>query len=551
MTYEDAKEFIRNSIGKDVYNERETKDLGEFAGNSNQKWVMDFKTVSTDRAFLQAFVICFEKEISGIGPFQICGMESGALPFVTAISLLVPECKNAFYIRKSAKKHDLAKMIEGEVVTGLPIVIVDDILNYGSTVAKQALVLKERGHSVHTSFSILRFRNYEHYQSLTEAGMRILSLFSLDDFTFDIGVSNISLSENKPPRTDWEGIWKVKLSKHNPYIVIPKSGPAMDAEHIYMGGDDGYMRAISKETGELAWKEWITLGTQGKRIFSTPLVSDNKVFFGAYDGNLYCLDALTGKRNWVFMDADWIGSSPCISEDGRTLYIGLEFGLLKKQGGIAAINAKDGSLAWSYYDMQAFTHASPAVSEKLGVVVCGSNDHFMYCFDKKSGKLNWKFKTSGEVKYGIAFDENRKLAIVGSMDGTVYMIDTRNGELLASFSADEGFYSTPLLTEDKVIIGSLDKNVYCYDLSKKEVIWKAETRGRIFSSPAVYKGSVFIGSNDGKLYELDSETGETLSFIQLTERIVNKVLIEIEDGKKVLYVPTHACELYKFIEKAS
>lgn len=549
MTYDEAKEYIRTSIVRDVYNDGEAASLGEFAGILEQKWVMDFKTVSTEKSFLEAFVCAFEKEVSDIGPFQVCGMESGALPFVTSVSLLVPNCKNAFYVRKSTKKHDLAKTIEGNIVEGLPIVIVDDILNSGSTVMKQIIVLQELGYRVHAAFSVLRFRDHEYYQIVKEQGVQLISLFTLDDFSSDIGVSNIVSSKKDERVNRWEGVWKVKLSRHNPYIVIPKSGITADTLHLYVGGDDGYMRAISKETGETLWKEWITVGTQGKRIFSTPTLSNGKLFFGAYDGNLYCLDALTGKRRWVFMDADWIGSSPCVSEDGTVVYIGLEFGLFKKHGGIAAVDAHSGKLIWSYYDMQAFTHASPAVSQKLNVVVCGSNDAHVYCFERKSGKLKWKYKTGGEVKYGVVFDEKRKLVIVPSMDGTVHMLNVVTGELDQSFSADEGFYSTPAVKGDKVVIGSLDKKVYCYDLSTKNIVWKVETRGRIFSSPSVDKDSIFIGSNDGTLYELHIETGEMVSSIQLPERIVNKSLVETENGNRVVYIPTHACEVYKFKEK--
>ena len=80
-------------------------------------------------------------------------------------------------------------------------------------------------------------------------------------------------------------------------------------------------------------------------------------------------------------------------------------------------------------------------------------------------------------------------------------------------------------------------------------MWRFATKGRIFASPARLDDRIFIGSNDGVLYELDAMTGSAQSLTVFTERIVNKICVGIEKGKRVLYVPTHACQLYKLIEK--
>jgi len=80
-----------------------------------------------------------------------------------------------------------------------------------------------------------------------------------------------------------------------------------------------------------------------KLIFSSPCLVENKyICFGAYDGNLYLLDKETSKRKWVFMEADWIGSSPCHAKDLDLIFVGMEYGLWKKQGGVTAIYADTG-----------------------------------------------------------------------------------------------------------------------------------------------------------------------------------------------------------------
>lgn len=550
MNVTEAKEIIYTEIIKSAFVKNGIFTVDPVIQPKTPIWVMNFKTLSTNKRFLSAFVVMFDDRFKNIDKLQVCGMESGALPFIAALSLLSPKCKNAFYIRKSAKKSDLAKTIEGVIEKDIPVVIIDDILNGGNTIKKQLVVLGEQGFIPCAIFSILCFRDKDFYKPFFGKEMLVESIFELNDFTRDLEVTNFVLAQQDKPVYDrWQSLWKVKLSKNNPYYVFPKSAPAMDEKNIYVGSDDGSVMALSRETGDLIWQErLVSFGENGKRIFSSLALSHGNLFFGAYDGNFYCLDTKTGKRNWVCMDADWIGSSPAVTEDGKTVYIGLEFGLLKKSGGVVAIDVKSGKTLWQYYEMTGLTHASPVVSTKLGVVVCGCNDNFVYCLDQKTGKLLWKYETQGEVKYGAVFDEKRKMVIIGSMDGNIYCLSILTGEMLMKFSAKAGFYSNPVIFEDTIIIGSLDKYIYCFDLTTKKEVWARPTKGRIFASPVIFKDHVFIGSNDGVLYEVEGKTGKLVSVIQLPERVVNKIIIKEESGVCVLYVPTHACELYKFKE---
>ena len=94
----------------------------------------------------------------------------------------------------------------------------------------------------------------------------------------------------------------------------------------------------------------------------------------------------TGAEKWVWDEADYIGSSPDIADDLNLCFIGLEFGLPGKRGGIAAIDIHTGKTKWSS-QMPAFTHASPLYLPKTKEVAIGSNDGCMYLFDAEKGVL--------------------------------------------------------------------------------------------------------------------------------------------------------------------
>jgi len=67
--------------------------------------------------------------------------------------------------------------------------------------------------------------------------------------------------------------------------------------------------------------------TIGKPIRSAPIVANNVVYFGADDGNLYALHALTGGSPlWSNLIGKQIRSSPMISNG--VVYIGSDDGKL-------------------------------------------------------------------------------------------------------------------------------------------------------------------------------------------------------------------------------
>ena len=543
--------ILFNLIKDKVYKDDLIKEVSSNSQGETMAWIFDFKSQALSRIFLEEYAKFFWSVFQskfGLN-VQIGGMETGAIPLITGVTVYSPLelTVSSFYIRKSRKKSDLANQVEGDIQQDVPIILVDDIINNGNTIRKQIKILEEMGHKVSAVFTCLRFRDISQYQDLLDKGIEIVSIFELNDFSGVLPVKNIFTKSSNSITKKYTVDYKLTLTKKpNLYLVIPKSAPILCGEYIYMGADDGTIHCIRTSDGSTEWVYKILFGTKGKNIFSSPQVYKDKVLFGAYDGNFYCLNRFTGNKEWVFNDADWIGSSPSVDYGRGVVFIGLEFGLFKKRGGVVALDIETGKVKWKNYSMVGLTHASPAYNKRHNVVVCGCNDNQIYAFNAKNGEILWKFETKGEVKYGAIFDDKRGLVIIAGMDGGLYLLRIKDGSLYHKFEARFGFYATPAMSGNLIIIGSLDKLVYCYNIVSKKTEWVFETSGRIFASPCIDGQSVFIGSNDGRLYELDINSGSFTGSVQLTERIVNKIQIEYSvGGERTLYIPTHTGELYK------
>ncbi len=533
---------FKKTVEKEAFITRDV--LQTIANGSDSTWIFDFRRVLMRPQSLNAITEIFWNRFKERLPYQAGGLEVAAIPFVTGIVMKSIERGtpiNGFFIRKSRKKSNVPRMIEGDV-TDAPIILVDDILNSGKSFTRQVEVLEAMGKKVDTVFAIIRFRDLEYYRYFHDKGIKVESLFTLDDFADSLKIENLVDKSGQPIPMPFAAQWVFRSEKPNYFYVVPKSAPAIDDLHIYFGSDSGYFWAINKSDGSVAWQHKVGFHAQGKYIFSSPVLYRDLVYFGAYDGNVYALDRATGKPLWIFMEADWVGSSPCIAEDLGIVYIGLEFGLWKKQGGIAALDALTGKKIWGA-SVPGLVHSSPAYSKKSSIVVCGSNDNHVRAYDAKAGAQLWDFETGGEVKASFAFDEARGLACFGSFDTYLYVVKTKTGELVHKVKTGEAIYSTPLVHGDHVYVASLDKKIYCINLDTGVISWEFATNGRIFASPEIVGDKIYIGSNDGRLYELDAKTGKNTAFFQATERITNKIAYDATSG--AIYLPTFANEIYR------
>ena len=536
--------ILRKAIEQEVFVDYTKYQSGSLYRDKSVKWLFDFRAVLLQSEILDAYCEAFYERYKNQYPFQICGLEIAAVPLVAALVMKFHEkgrSLNGFFIRKSRKKSGLFNMVEGKV-TGDPIIIVDDLVNTGSSVMRQVIILKELEKKVLEVFSILRFRNSEYYTNFKNEGIAFSSLFELNDLEGSLRVVNIeNYKRTQPiPSPFHDVLWVFKGGNPNLAYVVPKSAPVVSDGLVYFGTDDGNFFALDIVSGKTVWRYKVPFGSRGKYIFSTPAVYHEIVYFGAYDGNVYALDKRTGQKRWVFMEADWVGSSPCIADDLGMIFIGLEYGLFTKKGGVSCIDAQTGKKIWEFRSLE-LTHGSPVYSKRYGLVACGSNDHILSVLNAKTGKRVWSFKTRGDIKGAACFsDEHGVISVIG-FDEIVYVLDTKTGSEVSHFKMEFGAYNAPIIFQDTVICASFDKNIYCFNLFTGDLVWKYYTGARCFATPVIIKGKLYVGSNNAKLYEMDPETGEVIGIFQTRERITNKVAYD--EKTSTFFVSTFANEV--------
>lgn len=500
-------------------------------------WILDFRSIMGEPALMHAYAEEFLDIHGSQTPFQVCGMEVAGIPLVTAIIMKAHErglSVNGLYLRKSRKKYGLLRAIEG-TPNGYPTIIVDDLINSGNSIRRAINVLEDAGLSVSAVSTILSFQEPTANDFLREKNIAHQTFFTTRDF-------GLTITPKKSIPTPYSVRWKFAAPDAGLNYVAPKSAPVIDAKNVYFGADNGTLYALDQESGSVAWEFRVGRIPFRKGIFSTPALFENSVYFGAYDGNMYAVDATTGTKKWVYRDADWIGSSPALAPEINTLFIGLEFGLFRKRGGLAALNMHTGEELWAVRSITDYTHATPLFIREHSLVVVGNNNGLLLAFDARTGAHRWSFTTNGSIKQAPAYDAATDMICVGSFDANVYAIRASDGTEAWRFATHEAIYAVPCIHDSRVYIPSLDKVLYCLDLKDGSLVWEFPTHGRIFSSPVFARESVWIGSNDGRLYELDPKSGTARAFFQASERIVNAISYNARTN--TIFTGTQANEIY-------
>lgn len=250
------------------------------------------------------------------------------------------------------------------------------------------------------------------------------------------------------------------------------SSPAVDGGMVYFGSYDGNFYAVDATSGKLKWK----FKSEGEKRFaakhihgsqpesevmpdpfdcylSSPSVLNGAVYFGSGDGNVYSLEAATGKLNWKFKAGDVVHASPAIA-DG-TLFIG------SWDSYFYAIDTATGKEKWRFktgedpdIHNQVGIQSSAAVAD--GVVYFGCRDSNLYAVDAKIGQKKWAFNNKGSWLITSPAVRDGKVHFAISDSKMFYEVDTKTGAATFSFKLAWPVFSSPAIAGDTVYIGSED-----------------------------------------------------------------------------------------------
>ena len=305
------------------------------------------------------------------------------------------------------------------------------------------VVLESVGKELQHACAMVDFQLEEGKHWAQKEGVSLRTFFSPRDF---------GLSGAKPPKGSvmdrrkdagitYEPLWHFAAPDPLPTHVWPKSAPLLADGTLFMGSDSGVMWALDAASGNVRWQYDAHVRNE-KGIWSSPVYYKGLVFFAAYNGNAYCINAENGCEIWISPASEWIDSSPLIIPSLGMVVLCLGYARDARKGGIAAL-------------------------------------------DITTGEKIWEVEQTVAHRGSAAFSPAEERVIVGGAEGSILSIDARNGETVWELRTEKPIVSAPLICADQAIVAaaSLDGKIRVVSLNEGGLIFEQETLDICLQTP--------------------------------------------------------------------
>jgi outer membrane protein assembly factor BamB len=170
--------------------------------------------------------------------------------------------------------------------------------------------------------------------------------------------------------------------------------PAVWLGGVYFGIAYGEFAVycLDAETGEKLWKTKMDCN-----VWGSPSIASGKIYFGVGHstfveeskepaGGVVCLNARTGEKEWSYDVKDTVLSAVSIADDK------ILFGAY--DGNVYVLSADSGKLKWKT-KVDSPVLSSPAIVGND--VYAASKEGYIYCIDLEKGNVKWKYDASDVV----------------------------------------------------------------------------------------------------------------------------------------------------------
>jgi outer membrane protein assembly factor BamB len=246
----------------------------------------------------------------------------------------------------------------------------------------------------------------------------------------------------------------------------------------------------------------------GNGSFTTPVVSDDAVFFSGNTGDskkggtLYALRGRDGGKLWQSDAGGGLSTQPVVAGD-VICFVG-------NDGALYGLRTGGGSQVWSS-DLGGGAATEPALAD--GVLFLGGSDNRLYAVRAADGTEVWGAPTSaGLFTVPVVAGD---VVFFGGNDNRLYAVRAADGSQLWSVPASDGFIAAAVAGSGAVFFGGNNDRLYAVRASDGANLWSSGVAGKALTLPATAEGAVYFGGSDAAVYGLRAADGTELWSTQI------------------------------------
>jgi outer membrane protein assembly factor BamB len=195
----------------------------------------------------------------------------------------------------------------------------------------------------------------------------------------------------------------------DPTFLNVLTTPAVSRSHVYLGGPDGVLYALSADSGTLLWKREI-----GSRVVTPTVLISDALYFGTRDGRLLRTDSSRGTTMNQMKLTDIPSGPPTAAGSSVVVY--------SAEGETFVLNALETSLAalrWSQRGPRGWSSSRPYLWQRS--ILAGSESGEVAALSIDDGTPIWRRHVNGVVR-GIGDDGN--VVFIGTQRGVLFAVRT-------------------------------------------------------------------------------------------------------------------------------
>lgn len=227
-------------------------------------------------------------------------------------------------------------------------------------------------------------------------------------------------------------------------------------------------------------------------VTTSPVVWNNRIFFGTEKGLFFCANEGTGKEVWRYETGAPIHSSPAL------LAPAVVFG--NDKGWVHALDATSGVLLWKrQLEGNIFSH--PVLDDSS--VYIGTTARKFYALRLRDGQTRWSRTVSGAIFGSPSLYKNT--LYLGTNGHEVIAFNRENGEVIWKFQTKGIVNTVPLASPDYVYVTCWDRNLYVLNRYSGKLVFQQPLKRPPKSSPIIYRDFILVHVSNDELVAFANE----------------------------------------------
>jgi len=304
--------------------------------------------------------------------------------------------------------------------------------------------------------------------------------------------------------TQLKRIWRTSVGAGSGDVPL-YNAPVYNAGKVYVADRKGEIYIVDADSGKVSERIESKL-----RISAGPAVSGGLILVGTVDGEVFAFSADSGQVRWRAPVSSEVLSKPVL-HDGVVIVRCID-------GRIFGFDAITGVRRWLYdrnVPLLTLRGNSPPLA-RGGIIYVGYDGGEVIALRASDGSLIWEQPVStreGKTDLERIADIDGPMAIVASdlyvtsSKGRLASLSLQSGQI--QWVKDTGSGKGLTVARTRLALSDSNSQVWLVDRTNSATLWKQDKLlNRVVTLPAFYLNYVVVGDADGYLHLIDVESGE-------------------------------------------